>query len=70
MDYSALSVDTFLFLIDDDGLEKRARFIDNHSCSLAGTKRKYIVKKILGNGSSYLLDELDYRKTTARLTSG
>ena len=29
-----------------------------------------IVKKILGNGSSYLLDELDYRKTTARLTSG
>lgn len=28
-----------------------------------------IVKKILGNGSSYLLDELDYRKTTARLNS-
>jgi hypothetical protein len=26
--------------------------------------------KELGISSSYLLDELDYRKTTARLTSG
>ncbi|MBR4126575.1 MAG: hypothetical protein IKR09_03260 [Alphaproteobacteria bacterium] len=26
---------------DDDGLEKSGCFIDNHSCSLAGTKRKY-----------------------------
>ena len=28
-------------MIDDDVLEKRARFIDNYFCSLAGTKQKY-----------------------------
>ena len=30
-----------IILIEDDGLEKNGRFIDNDFCSLAGTKRKY-----------------------------